>query len=283
MKKFTVFANFFIDTEERFLRLKDSFFSFKDANINEWIINIRGQYKERVKEFLKNNIKKKLKIFFLESQDGWIEDSIKITQNIETKIIFIWIEDHICVQPFSKINQIVKEMEENEIDHLVYSFFHKGGFLKPLEVINFKKTQNISYFLYNKENHNKIKEWFGLKKSIPNYLITVVSFMSLDLFKKNLYNSKSKKKYNKMIPFNFEKNFFEDSILPFNNGILNEELFVSIDDDHGEEGYSLISRRKYPCRVSKKELDQIRDEKNEIFHRGRLKEKIKKLIFFFKR
>ena len=49
MKKFTVFANFFIDTEERFLRLKDSFFSFSSADIHEWIINIRGEYKENVK------------------------------------------------------------------------------------------------------------------------------------------------------------------------------------------------------------------------------------------
>ena len=64
MRKFTVFANFFIDTEERFLRLKDSFLSFSDANIHEWIINIRGEYKEHVKEFLENNITKNLKIFF---------------------------------------------------------------------------------------------------------------------------------------------------------------------------------------------------------------------------
>ena len=283
MKKFTVFANFFIDTEERFLRLKDSFFSFSSADIHEWIINIRGEYKENVKEFLKNNITTNLKIFFLETKNGWIEDSIKITQNLETKIIFIWIEDHICVQPTFKINQIVKEMEENEIDHLAYSFFHKGDLLKPLEAINFKKTQNISYFLYEKKNYDKIKKWFELKKIIPNYLITGISFMSSNLFKKNLLNSKSKKKYNKMLPFNFEKNFFEDSILPFKNGILNEELFVSIDDDHGESGYSLISRNEYPCRVSKKELDKIRQEKTQIFHKEGFKEKIKKLILFFKK
>lgn len=31
MKNFKVFANFYVDTEERFLRLKDSFFSFYKA------------------------------------------------------------------------------------------------------------------------------------------------------------------------------------------------------------------------------------------------------------
>ena len=193
MRKFTVFGNFFIDTEERFLRLKDSFFSFSGANIHEWIINIRGEYKEHVKEFLENNITKNLKIFFLESQDGWIEDSVEITKNIRTKVIFIWIEDHICIKPAYKINQIVKEMEENDIDHIIYSFFHKGDLSKSLQAIDYEKTENISYFLYDKKNYDKIKNWFELKKTKPNYLIASVSFMSLKLFKKNLLISKSKK------------------------------------------------------------------------------------------
>ena len=34
MKKLTVFANFLIDDEERFLRMKDSFKSFEKAKIN---------------------------------------------------------------------------------------------------------------------------------------------------------------------------------------------------------------------------------------------------------
>ena len=65
MKNFSVFANFFIDTEERFLRLKDSFFSFNKANISEWLINIRGDFKNEVKNFLEENVSENLKIFFL--------------------------------------------------------------------------------------------------------------------------------------------------------------------------------------------------------------------------
>ena len=278
MKKFTVFANFFIDTEERFLRLKDSFFSFKDANIQEWLINIRGDYKEKVKEFLENNINENLKVFFLESSEGWIEDSTEIIKNIKTKIIFFWIEDHICIKDVSKINQVVEEMDENEIDHLFYTFYHKGMFTRPLESINYKKTKNISFFLYDKKNYDKIKNWHEIKKINPNYLISCVSFMSLNLFKRNLLNSKSKKKYNKMLPFNFEKSIFENTILPFKNGILNEELFVSIDDDHGQEGYSLISRKQYPNRASKKELDDIRKAKIEIFGKSFLRKIIEKIF-----
>ena len=88
MNKFSVFANFFIDTNERFERLKDSFFSFNKANINEWLINIRGDYKYDVQKFLNQNVKENLKIFFLESNEGWIEDSLEIIKNNNTDIIF---------------------------------------------------------------------------------------------------------------------------------------------------------------------------------------------------
>ena len=52
-----IFANFLINNEERFQRLKDSYESFKDICPNQWIINIRGDYKYKVADFLKSRIK----------------------------------------------------------------------------------------------------------------------------------------------------------------------------------------------------------------------------------
>ena len=54
-----VFANFRIDNKERYLRLKDSFFSFKDISAEKWVINIRGSYKEQTKNFLQEHLKNK--------------------------------------------------------------------------------------------------------------------------------------------------------------------------------------------------------------------------------
>tara|TARA_Y100000022_G_C13176555_1_gene341235 strand:- start:32 stop:874 length:843 start_codon:yes stop_codon:yes gene_type:complete len=268
MNKFSVFANFFIDTNERFERLKDSFFSFNKANINEWLINIRGDYKYDVQKFLNQNVKENLKIFFLESNEGWIEDSLEIIKNNNSDIIFFWIEDHICIANFSKINSVVNEMYENKIDHLTYSFFHKGILLDPLEAIEYEKKKEINFFTYNFENYNKIKNWYKKEDIAPEYLISCCSFMSIELFKKNLLESRKKNKYNKMLPFNFEKSFSESEILPFKNAVLNEEMFVSIDDDNGERGYCLINRGKYPNRVSKKEMENIRKSKIKVFGQG---------------
>ena len=49
----SVFANFRIDSEERLLRMQDSFWSFYEEDIDKWVINIRGDYKKEAGEFLK--------------------------------------------------------------------------------------------------------------------------------------------------------------------------------------------------------------------------------------
>ena len=283
MEKFTVFANFNIDGEERFLRMQDSFFSFYKSNILEWHINVSGDYKEKVKKFLEKNILQNINVYFLESAEGWIFDSKKICSNIRSNIVFLWIEDHICIKNFSIINLVVQEMQQNNIQYTSYTFFHKGKNLKPLISIEHEKKKYLSYFEYNTDNYKKIEEFFKRTNLRPDYLISACSFIDINLLKKNFHLSEKKKKYNKMLPFNFEKSFFENAILPFKNGILNEELFVSIDDDHKEEGYSLISRNLYPNRVSKKDMDLIRTNKIKIYEGNIFLASIKNILNFFKK
>jgi hypothetical protein len=280
MVKYTVFANFYIDTEERYLRMKDSFFSFYKSNVYDWNINIRGKYKNKVKIFLQENISKNLNIFFLESKKGWVFDTLNISNYFKTNIIFFWIEDHICIDSVSKINSVVAEMHQNKIDHLIYSFFHKGTYINQLKAVNHEVKKNILFFRYGKKNYRNLKSWYKKENHTPSYLIAACSFMSLNLFKKNLSLSKIKKKYNPMLPFNFEKSFDENKILPFNAGVLKKELFVSIDDNHGENGYCLIDRKLYPNRVCKNELDVIRKKKYKIFKTNTFFDKVKKILNF---
>ena len=87
---FSVVANFYIDTEERFLRLKDSFYSFCKSNILSWHINIRGNLKHQVKNFLQNEIESsKLEIYFLETNNGWIKDTEKMIMKLGKYINYI--------------------------------------------------------------------------------------------------------------------------------------------------------------------------------------------------
>ena len=53
----TIFSNFRIETNENYLRMKDSFNSFKNSNIHKWVINFRGKYKLKAKLFLEKESK----------------------------------------------------------------------------------------------------------------------------------------------------------------------------------------------------------------------------------
>ncbi len=277
MNKLTVFANFCIDSEERFLRLKDSFFSFSKGNIDNWVINIRGDLKERVKIFLTANINTNIDIFFHESENGWCADTLNLIPYIRNKVIFFWIEDHICVKDINYFNNVVDQIYKYNIDYLLYSFFHKGKLIASTKFIDHVSLNYFCYFDYNEINYNKLDLWYKKENIAHNYLISAASFISLDLFKKNISISSKKYKYNRKLSFNFERSFFEKEILPFRNAVLNEELFVSIDDDHGEKGYCLISRGQYPNRISRNKMLDIRHKNYKIYTLG-LFSKVKKWL-----
>ena len=205
-----------------------------------------------------------------------------VSKKFKSDIIFFWVEDHICIDNTSRINSIVEEMQKNKVDNLLYTFFHNGQYLNLLKSVEHKKLDNLSVFEFNLLNHDLLKTYFENKNIKPYYILSCSSFYSFKLFKKNLDIMFNKHKYNKLLPFDFEVNFFEKEILAFNYGILHNELFVSIDDDHGQEGYCLISRKQYPSRVSKKELDVIRKDKIKIFSKNFLRKIIEKIFSLFK-
>ena len=77
----TVFANFYIADRNKFEMLKLSFRSFNKAKIDQWIINVRGDYKKKVINYLKKNIKQDKIFYDLNSRKGWFYDS-KLMLNI---------------------------------------------------------------------------------------------------------------------------------------------------------------------------------------------------------
>ena len=139
-----IFANFFIDNDETFKRMKDSFFSFNKADINSWVINVRGKLKKKVIFFLKKNISKNLFIFSLDT-NNWFDDTKKILNYFDAKYIFVWVEDHICLRSKKDFNDIVREIIKFKIDYLEYSFFFKG--LNQLSLENIKYIRKKKLFI----------------------------------------------------------------------------------------------------------------------------------------
>ena len=228
--------------------MKDSFYSFCDVEPEEWKINIRGRLKHKASDFLKSELKDNVDIFFLNSSHGWFYDSQSYMNDIQSDYIFVWIEDHICQVNPKLLRDVIAEMSILSADQLLYSWFHKST-LRTFSFCRFRIVFKILLLL---------KSTITLLVLPANVLVKIfmlfhyLVFFRKDIFTKALNSQKPYlKRWPKYLPFDFEKQS-KDCFLPtMLTALPTKELFAAIDDNHGNPGYSLISRCKYPNRVSK--------------------------------
>ena len=284
-----VFANFRIDNKERYLRLKDSFFSFKDISAEKWVINIRGSYKEQTKNFLQEHLQNKFYHYDMESNNGWFHDTRIMLKDIETDFVLFWIEDHINMVKVSKYDEILKEMKENQCEHLCYSWWHEE-YKKQFNPLEVKESSNLNIYQMNKENIKIIQK--NMDRDQDFYTVSCVSITSSKLFKKIILSNHPRlKRWPKNTPFDFEKKHSDVDFLGFNLAVSKFELFAPIDDNHSlGVAYCLIDRGLYPNRMSRnkiKNLEFIKEKNKFIRLKKILPKPIIKLLsvvrFFFKR
>ena len=284
-----IFANFRIDNKERYLRMQDSFFSFKDISAEKWVINIRGSYKEQTINFLQEHLKSKLYHYDMESKKGWFHDTKIMLKDIDSDFVFFWIEDHINMIKVSKYDEILDEMKENHCDHLCYSWWH-DGYKKQFNFLEAKETSNLNIYQMNKENIKIIQKNMDMDEEF--YTVSVASITSSILFKKIISSNHPRlKRWPKNTPHDFEKKDTDIDFSGFKHAVPKFELFASIDDNHSKDGrYSLIDRGLYPNRMSRDEIQNLEFiiEKNKfIWIKKCLPKPILKLLsvirIFFKR
>lgn len=277
----TVFANFRIDSHERLKRMKDSYYSFHKTKINEWIINIRGEYKNSAAKFLNQKLGNKLYLSTLETGNGWFFDSKIIAKRISSDYVFIWIEDHICTCGEKKFDLILNEIKKNNIEYLQYSWFGNGLLLKEFRNIKKKQSKSLSFLNYNISAHKTRCKNSEQTLGIKPYIIGLQGIFKVDFFFKIL-NSKKPflRRWHKDTPFDFEKNGNDTYILPIKYGLPKFEVFSSIDDDNRYPGSSLISRKKYPNRVIRLQMNEIRQRQLSSSKFIIIKKIMKKILFF---
>jgi hypothetical protein len=256
----TIFANFFIDNEERFLRMKDSLHSMKEIRVQKYVINVRGSYSEKAIEYLRNNVEL-LHISSAESDLGWFHDTSKIMHLIESSYVLCWIEDHICMHP-EAVNNVVEDMTVCNADILTYSFWCNGKFLERYSHYPQFNFGNISWFDHEEKN-NKIIQNNSLGRD--NYLISYASIIKTTLFKNIILNSSNENRWPLNTPFDFEKAPEDIHWLPLRRANPKKELFASIDDDLHEPGSSLQARGLYPKRISRQSYANIENIFSKLF------------------
>jgi hypothetical protein len=241
----SVFSNFRINDDLRFERLKISFESFNAFNFENWVINIRGKYRNQVYEYLSKNIPKtKLEISVQDYSENWFNQSQKIFKKIRGNYVFLWNEDHINIAGNKNFEKIINEIEENNIDQFRYTWFHSGKNSKIAKLANFRESQNIIYDNYTLKKHSKrLKLIDNHNIQADRYIISMTSIFKKNFFEKILFkNDPLIKRWDKKTPFDFEKCSYDIHWLPFKMAYPKNELFASIDDNHGQVGYSLIDR-----------------------------------------
>ena len=240
----TIFANFRINDEERFIRMKDSFRSFCEIPAQKWIINVRGIHKLNTIFFLREHLGEKMSAHILESGKGWFYDSRQLIREINTDFVLFWIEDHINLKDTVIYTKIIEEMAESGSEYLNYSWWFLGYSRKFYEGIAKKEYNYVNTFELNKTNVQGLN-MFGRSP----FIISLTSIFSRNLFLKIMAKNDPKlRRWPKETPFDFEKNAKDLHWLPIKMSIPKEELFACIDDDNGIAGYSLQSRGLYPKR-----------------------------------
>ena len=256
----SIFSNFRIDSHERLHRMKDSFYSFKDADIEKWVINFRGSLRNEAYNFLYEHLGNSLQASFSESKSGWFHDSRKLINNIDSEFVLYWIEDQICMCGVDKLNKVIEEMQISNSEYLSYSWFGLGASIDEFNNIQKDEYENIFSLDYNKKSHKirikNSKHILGIKP----YIIGLPGVFSKKLFKKIILSRRPYlKRWPKYTPFDFEKNGNDTSFLPIRFGVPKIEIFCTIDDDNRWPGSSLVSRGLYPNRVGRQEMLNIRE------------------------
>ena len=254
MPSLTVFANFCINNQERLQRMKDSLNSFLKINPDQYIINVRGKFRFSAGKFLKQKLNKKLDLSYLHSNRGWFYDAQHISKKINSKYVFFWIEDHLLITSPKIFRNCLIEMEKYKVDQLQYSFLHNRTRKKWAVLPAHKIGKYIKIFNFNFEGYLKMKNKF--KKDF--YTISCLQIFEKNFFLKVLFSKKPfLKRWPRHLPFDFEKKSADKISSDIRFALPHNELFAAIDDDHANPGYSLISRKKYPNRISRSDFKKL--------------------------
>jgi hypothetical protein len=252
--KLCIFANFFIDNEERLQRMKDSFKSFREVMPEEWRINIRGSLSHEAGKFLLEELRDNLTLNYKDSNKGWLYDSYALMKDIQSDFVLYWIEDHICLVNPTLLRSVVSEMKLLSVDQLWYSWF-KPSTRQPLyHLPNVSRGENIIVFKVDKETTKNARKSLGS----DFFVVSALSIMKKELLLSILCSNRPfLKRWAKHLPFDFEKKSKDGVIGSILLAIPKLELFASIDDDNGDPGYCLISRGLYENRISRPEMKML--------------------------
>lgn len=277
-----LFINIKIDNNLKFDFFKNTLADI-ESQFDECHIKIRGKFKKNCIAFTKKLFSNRAKFYQHLQENNWIAASLIMIENVKSRSIFIYLEDHKLVAPLQNLNLILKNFDKYKLDYLCYSFFKSSKLgIKNLLPLNPQHNNFFSQFLLDKKNIQI------LSKISPLYNISsVTGIYSTHYIKKLLYYK------NKKFSFYFRKLISVLSIIfPFpkyriiinciNNflGFFNFKLAMEYIDAPGiiEELITATNisemnlyQEKFKYAVLKKELFLNYDDDNGVYGESLIK------------
>lgn len=198
----TVIGNIRINSLSHLEHFKNSLKSFDGASDN-WLINIRGTFRDEAIAFLKSELGNKLVLFkLLDESRGWMVNSLEMLKEAKYDYVLVWNEDHLNIASAKDLVDVVSDMKKVKADYLCYSWWLLGksreAFDKLGNKIGFKKEKYISHLKLDQDKWKMIRD-----TGYPYFIISMCG-----IFRKEFLQSMWKKDQRRL-PFFFKKMVFK--------------------------------------------------------------------------
>jgi 6-phospho-3-hexuloisomerase len=198
----TIIGNLRINSLSRLEHLKNSFHSFSGTSDN-WLINVRGTFRNEVIDFLKKELGDRLTLFtLLNDNRGWLTNTLEMLQSAKHDYILVWNEDHLNIAEPEVFKNVLQEMNNTKADYLTYSWWMSGKSVDPFNKlssqIHLQKKKNISVVDLTPAKWKMIRD-----TGYTYYLISMCGIFRKD-FLINMWTTDKKR-----LPMSFKKGIFK--------------------------------------------------------------------------
>ena len=238
----TIIYNVRLDSEYRVNRFCKSIELLENIDGLHFSVRIRGLQANTAEIWLKNLVKRKiLKNFVIMSgstYNNWKLDCLEQIFRSKSQTYILAQEDHFLIADVENFRSAIVDFQETKSDYLALSFFRNySEFVHSTQWTAQGTTKNLRYWDVSKAS------WQNLMPEKKMYLVNLLGAFTYDFLYKILVSEKPFIKYFDVNhPYDFEQRPSENWYLAMRFAIPNFEIFACVDDNHGYDGTSLISR-----------------------------------------
>lgn len=284
----TALCNVFINSEFKLGLFKETFPRVYGVSDN-WLVNIRGKYRDDVLKYIREAFPDSEKncIFFSGLDDSdWAKSARTMLEKSKYDHIYVFLEDHFLLKPLEHFKDVLRDMIDSKIEYFQYSFFDIGLSVRNSEWLYPDCSGHFFSFRFGESDIKPLrksnrgfypyslasvctKSYFRKLMLLEDKFLVKVPFLLRVVMENCCFFYPRDRAFwfnvNRLIsplgirfgiyssatPFNLEKSLFdcEPELLPFRVGGLKEELFANWDDDNKLSNSSLIKRGLYPERL----------------------------------